>query len=125
MEVLQWRGRACSAVAVGLAAASLAFAPGARAAAHHRPPPPTNVDIDHTAGNAVVGILWAASAGATRYHVKRGRHAQGPFFLLGSAHHAPFVDRHTLRGRSFYIVTALNRHGESGPSHSVELDRRP
>lgn len=136
MDVLMWSRRACFAVLVGLSAASLTIGVGAHADAfpsgmghvavrtHHRPLPPTNVDIDHTAGNAVVGILWAPSAGATHYHVKRGRHAHGPFALLGSAHHSPFVDHHTLRGRSFYVVTALNRHGESRSSHSVELDRQ-
>lgn len=56
MKVLLWK-RAWSAV---VAAASLALGPEAHAAPRHRPLPPTNVDINHTAGNI------ASSAGGTR-----------------------------------------------------------
>ncbi len=84
---------------------------------------PTGVDIDHTAGNAVVGILWNSSAGATSYRVRRSRHRHSGYHLLGSATAPPFADHHTLHGRSYYTVSARNRYGESRPSRPVRLDR--
>jgi fibronectin type 3 domain-containing protein len=73
-----------------------------------------------TPGNAQVSLSWAASTGATSYHVKRGAVSGGPYTLLSSPASASFVDTGLSNGtKYFYVVSAVNSAGESANSPEV------
>lgn len=73
-----------------------------------------------TPGNAQVSLSWAASTGATSYHVKRGTVGGGPYTLISSPAPASFVDTGLSNGtKYFYVVSAVNSAGESANSREV------
>jgi fibronectin type 3 domain-containing protein len=77
-----------------------------------------------TAGNAQVNLAWAASDGATSYHVKRATVTDGPYTQIGAPTSASYTDTGLTNGtKYFYVVSALNSAGES--ANSAEVNATP
>ncbi len=73
-----------------------------------------------TAGNAQVGLTWAASGGATSYHVKRATVSGGPYTQVAAPTTTAYTDTGLTNGTAYYyVLTALNTAGESGNSSQV------
>ena len=74
-----------------------------------------------SAGNAQVGLSWAASAGATGYIVKRATLSGGPYTNIASGIAGTgYSDTAVSNGTTyFYVVSATNAGGESGNSNQA------
>jgi len=82
------------------------------------PPPPTGLGA--TPGNTQVALSWNASSGATSYNVKRATVSGGPYTTVNSTGVTSFTDTGLSNGTTYYyVVTAVNASGESGPSSQV------
>lgn len=82
------------------------------------PPVPGNVVA--TAGDAQVELGWSASDGAASYIVKRGTSNLGPFTQVATTTTPSYVDASVVNGTAyFYVVSAVNRVGESADSARV------
>ena len=82
--------------------------------------PAAPASVTATAGNAQVAIGWAASTGATSYHVKRAAASAGPFTQVAAPASTAFTDTGLTNGTTyFYVVSALNSAGESANSAPV------
>jgi fibronectin type 3 domain-containing protein len=70
-----------------------------------------------TAGNAQVGLIWTASAGASSYHVKRATANGGPYTVIATQTSAFYTDAGLTNGTTYYyVVSALDSVGESSDS---------
>ena len=73
-----------------------------------------------TSGNAQASLTWAASTGATSYHVKRAATSAGPFAQIAVPTASSFIDRGLTNGTTyFYAVSAVNSVGESANSSTA------
>jgi endoglucanase len=83
------------------------------------PAPPTGLAA--TGGNAQVSLSWTASSGATSYTVKRATLAGGPYANVATGIAIPTYNNTGLTNGTtyFYVVTAVNAAGESGPSNQA------
>jgi len=83
------------------------------------PPPPTGLSA--VAVDGLIILNWNAAAGAASYNVKRGTVSGGETTLTNIlAPAATFTDSGLTNGTPlFYVVTALNSTGESGPSNEA------
>jgi len=80
-------------------------------------PPTAPTGLQATAGNMQVSLVWAASAGATSYHVKRSTTNGGPYTQISAPTAASFTDTGLSNGTTYYyVVSALNSAGESANS---------
>jgi len=80
-------------------------------------PPAAPTGLTATAGNAQVSLTWAASAGATNYHVKRSTTNGSGYTQIAAPTTTSFVDTTVTNGTAyFYVVSALNTAGESANS---------
>ncbi len=83
-------------------------------------PPSAPTGLQATAGNMQVNLVWAASAGATSYHVKRATINGGPYTQVSSPTATNFTDTSLTNGTAYYyVVSALNSAGESANSSQV------
>jgi hypothetical protein len=74
-----------------------------------------------SAGDAQVTLTWNASSGATNYNVKRATVSGGPFATLSATGGTNYTDTSVTNGTTYYyIVTAMNSAGESGPSNEAQ-----
>ncbi len=72
------------------------------------------------AGNAQVALSWSASSGATSYDVLRSLVSGSGYTSAGTALTTNFTDRSLTNGTTyFYVVSAHNAAGDSGPSNEV------
>ena len=80
---------------------------------------PTNLTA--TAGNAQVALSWTASAGATRYNVKRANASGGPYASVSSnVAGTSYLDTLLANGQTYYyVVSAMSGAGESANSAQV------
>ena len=84
------------------------------------PPPSAPTGLVATAGNAQVMLTWNASTGATSYHVKRSTTNGSGYAQVGAPTTTTFTDPGLTNGTPYYyVVTAVNSAGESGPSSQV------
>ena len=89
-------------------------ADSAQAGATAIPPPATPSGLTATPGDAVVGLAWSASAGATGYKVKRSLSSGGPFTTIQTQPDTGFSDLSVTNGVNYYYkVSAFNSGGES------------
>jgi Cellulase (glycosyl hydrolase family 5) len=73
-----------------------------------------------TAGNALVGLSWSASRGATSYHVKRATTNGGPYTQIGAPTSTTYNDASLSNGTAYYyVVSAVNSAGESANTAQV------
>jgi len=80
-------------------------------------PPAAPASLSATPGNSQVALSWAASAGATSYHVQRSLMSGGPYAMVASVATTSYTDTGLANGTTYYyVVTALNASGESGNS---------
>src|ERR1700676_410556 len=80
-------------------------------------PPATPTGLQANAGNAQVTLTWAASTGATSYHVKRSTTSGGPYTQVAAPAIASYADTGLTNGTTYYyVVSALNTAGQSANS---------
>ena len=86
-------------------------------------PPATPTGLTATAGNAQVSLSWTASSGATSYNVKRST-TSGSEATISSPSGPSYTDTTVTNGtKYFYVVSAVNSHGES--ANSTEASATP
>jgi fibronectin type 3 domain-containing protein len=86
--------------------------------------PDTPVGLSASPGNAQVTLSWAASSGASSYHVKRSAASGGPYSQVGAPSEASYIDASVTNGtKYFYVVSAVNSAGES--ANSAEASATP
>jgi fibronectin type 3 domain-containing protein len=86
--------------------------------------PSAPAGLSATAGNAQVSLSWAASSGATSYHLKRSTTSGGPYTQVASPSGTTDVDASLTNGtKYFYVVSALDSAGES--ANSAEVSATP
>jgi cellulose 1,4-beta-cellobiosidase len=83
------------------------------------PLPPTNLSASRGPGKKAITLKWTGSAGATSYTVKRALTSGGPYSVVASGITGTSFKDTGLSDKStyFYVVTASNSGGESGPSN--------
>jgi len=88
-------------------------------------PPAVPTGLGAAPGNAMVGLNWTASAGATGYNVKRSTTSGGPYALAVSNLAATtYSDTGLNNGTTYYyVVSGLNAGGES--ANSAEAGATP
>ncbi|HKF22242.1 MAG TPA: glycoside hydrolase family 44 protein [Candidatus Angelobacter sp.] len=83
-------------------------------------PPPVPTGLTAAAGNGVVTLSWAASAGAISYNVGRSTTSGGPYTTVGTPTATTFTDATVTNGTTyFYVVNAANTAGDSANSAQV------
>ena len=86
-------------------------------------PPATPTGLTATAGNAQVSLSWTPSSGATSYNVKRST-TSGAEVTISSPANSSYTDSSVTNGtKYFYVVSAVNSHGES--ANSTEVSATP
>ena len=79
------------------------------------PRAPSGVQL--SAGNGRVAISWSPSPRATSYSVRRSSAAGGPYVSIAAPAIPQHLDTDVKNGTTcYYVITALNAGGESGPS---------
>ncbi|HEY6264893.1 MAG TPA: glycoside hydrolase family 44 protein [Candidatus Acidoferrum sp.] len=80
-------------------------------------PPAAPTGLQATGGNAQVSLTWAASTGATSYHVKRSTTSGSGYAQIAAPSAANYTDTTVTNGTAYYyVVSALNAVGESANS---------
>jgi fibronectin type 3 domain-containing protein len=80
-------------------------------------PPAAPTGLQATGGNAQVSLTWAASTGATSYHVKRSTTSGSGYAQIAAPTAANYTDTTVTNGTAYYyVVSALNAVGESANS---------
>jgi len=83
-------------------------------------PPAAPTGLSATAGDKQVALTWNASTGAVTYNVKRSTTHGGPYSTVNSPTGTSYTDVGLTDGTTYYYVaTAVNAGGESGPSSEV------
>jgi fibronectin type 3 domain-containing protein len=86
--------------------------------------PAVPAGVTATAGNAQVSLSWAASSGATSYHLRRATVSGGPYTQIAAPSATSFVDTALTNGtKYFYVASAVNSAGES--ANSAETNATP
>jgi cellulose 1,4-beta-cellobiosidase len=83
------------------------------------PLPPTGVAAVTGSIVGTVDLSWNASASATKYRVKRSRTSGGPYKGRQRVTTLNYTDTGISGRRYYYVITAINALGESGPSTEV------
>lgn len=83
------------------------------------PLPTRPLSLQASAGSTGVSLSWVASYGAGHYRVKRARTSGGPYSSIASVTGTTYKDSDVVNGDAYYVVTAVNRYGESAPSYEV------
>ena len=82
------------------------------------PAPPAAVAIN--AGDGQVALIWAASAGAAHYNVKRATMSAGPYTQMSSPSTTSYNDTLVSDGTTYYYeVSAVDSAGEGANSQPV------
>jgi hypothetical protein len=111
---------ALAVLPAGCASGSVSNGGGGSGSGGNVQPPATPTALQATAGNAQVTLSWTASTGTTTYNVKRSTTTAGPYATISSPATTSFTDTGLTNGTPyFYVVTAVNSAGESGPSNQA------
>ncbi|OGZ12020.1 MAG: hypothetical protein A2942_02230 [Candidatus Lloydbacteria bacterium RIFCSPLOWO2_01_FULL_50_20] len=84
-------------------------------------PPAAPTNLVASAGDALVGLNWTASSGATSYNVKRSLTSGGSFTNIATGLiSTSYTDSGLTNGTTYYhVVTALSADGESPTSNEA------
>ncbi|MES2659619.1 MAG: Ig-like domain-containing protein [Verrucomicrobiota bacterium] len=94
----------------------------AQLAVYGAPTLTTPTALAATTGNAQATLTWTGVAGATSYNVKRSTVSGGSYTTVGNVPTPGFMDTGLTNGTPyFYVVTALNAAGETGPSSQASV----
>ena len=86
--------------------------------------PAVPANLVATPGDSKVTLTWSAVPGAASYNVRRSSTAGGPYTTIGSPQTAAYTDTAVTNDVTYYyVVSAVNRLGES--ADSVEVDATP
>jgi fibronectin type 3 domain-containing protein len=89
-------------------------------------PPPAPTGLHAVPGNAQIALTWAASTGATSYHLKRATTSGGPYTQVSAPTTTGFADTGLTNGTTyFYVASALNANGESANSGEASATPSP
>lgn len=69
-----------------------------------------------------ISVSWQSVTGATSYRIYRSSSPNGTYSMIGIAYSASYKDNYPITGNNYYKVSALNNHGESQQSSSVECN---
>ncbi|MGE5360101.1 MAG: CARDB domain-containing protein [Bacteroidales bacterium] len=87
-------------------------------------PPEVPIGLTAAPGNGQVALAWMPTS-ASRYNVKRGLAAGGPYTTIGSPNATAYVDRAVSNDVTYYyVVSAVNLLGESANSAEVSATPR-
>jgi hypothetical protein len=82
--------------------------------------PAVPTGLTASAGNQQVSLTWSASTGAASYNVKRGTVSGGPYTQVANVSGPSDTDASLTNGTTYYyVVTAVDATGESGPSNQA------
>ena len=89
------------------------------------PSPPAPTGLTALSGNAQVSLIWNPSIGSTGYNVGRSLVSGSNYIVIaGNNAAASYTDNFVTNGTTyFYLVSAFNSSGTSGPS--AETSARP
>jgi len=89
------------------------------------PAPPTGLTATAKAGQ--VFLAWNVAQGATSYNVKRATTSGGPYATIVTGFTLTnYTDASVISGTAYYyVVTAVNVSGESGPSNEASATPLP
>ncbi|WP_301002435.1 fibronectin type III domain-containing protein [Capsulimonas corticalis] len=69
-----------------------------------------------------IDLIWASSAGADKYNVKRSLTSGGPYTVIATTTDTNFGDTSFTNGTAYYyVVTAINAAGESSASNQASI----
>ncbi len=89
------------------------------------PAPPTGVTAVIANVPETIILSWETSAWATAYKIKRSTTSGGRYSSVRRVTTPGFTDAERISGRTyFYVMTAVNASGESGPSIEVSVMAR-
>jgi pectate lyase len=89
-------------------------------------PPTAPGGLLATAGDGEVKLRWGEVGAAESYKVYRGESPDGPFEAIASVTAATYTDLAAINGVSYYyLVSAVNLHGESGRSSHADAMAQP
>jgi subtilisin family serine protease len=89
------------------------------------PSPPTGVAASMGSGTGEIDLSWNASAGATSYKIRRSKVSGGPYKNPQTTGGTSLTVTGLNSGKRYYfVVSALNAAGESGPSVEVSAVAR-
>ncbi|HOM98736.1 MAG TPA: glycoside hydrolase family 9 protein [Acidobacteriota bacterium] len=89
-------------------------------------PPEEPHNVRAVPGDGKAYLNWTAAPRALSYRVQRAESADGRFESVGMTDDPDFVDGPLVNGRTYYyVVSALNPHGESPDSPPVAVTPRP
>jgi cellulose 1,4-beta-cellobiosidase len=84
-------------------------------------PPSAPLSLSTDPGDTRISLTWKPCRGATVYALKRASLPGGPYALVAKTSTTQYTDTGLVNGVLwFYIVTAMNSAGESGPSDEVQ-----
>jgi fibronectin type 3 domain-containing protein len=88
-----------------------------------QPPPPAPTGLTASSGHARIFLTWTASAGATRYQVKRRVGATAKYVTIASPTDPSHADTTVSHGTTYeYVVSATNGDAESPNSSAVKAE---
>jgi hypothetical protein len=98
--------------------------PATSAWTNNTPVPATPANLQATADNGKVSLLWGTVDGATSYDLKRSTTSGGPYTSIAKPTGAGFTDTNLVNGTTYYyVVAAVNIGGES--PNSTEASAEP
>lgn len=85
-------------------------------------PPAAPINLNATAGNHLVLLLWNATTRATSYTVKRSLTNGGPYTTVATGLTSPtYTDLNVINGMTYYyVVSATNLYGEGANSNQAQ-----
>lgn len=87
-------------------------------------PPAVPLGLTATAGDKRVDLDWQDASRADSYLVKRSTTSGGPYTVIAQVTSSQYIDTNVTNGTTYYyVVSAVNDHGES--ANSIQVSATP